>query len=243
MSRVVVFQHVPREHLGALHGVFRASGLAVQVVPLYQEVPANLDWTGIIGLVVLGGPMNVDETRTYPFLKREIQWIKQALACEIPIFGICLGAQLLAKALGARVYQNPTKEIGWYEVRLTDASAVDPLFIGLPAELITFQWHGDTFEIPQGAVLLATGEECRNQGFRFGSNAWGLQFHPEMTVEMITDWLSAPENAQDLSCFASGYAERIRSKTPVMMRLYRTWTTTVLERFAACCGRRKNASQ
>lgn len=243
MARIVVFQHAPQEHLGALHDIFRAAGLAVQVVPLYEDVPANMDWTSIIGLVVLGGPMNVEETRTYPFLKREIQWIKQALACEVPIFGICLGAQLLAKTLGARVYPNATKEIGWYEVHLTEASGVDPLFLGLPAELITFQWHGDTFDLPQGAVLLATGTKCRNQAFRFGTNAWGLQFHPEMTIEMIADWLFTPENAEDLSIFPSSHAETIRSKTPVMMRHYRAWTTTLLERFAECCNRRKNASQ
>ena len=242
MARVVVFQQAPLEHLGSLDGIFRESGLAVQVVPLYKDVPSGMDWTSIIGLVLLGGPMNADQTRTYPFLKREIHWIKQGLACEIPILGICLGAQLLAKTLGSRVYPNATKEIGWYEVNLTEASGADPLFLGLPAELTAFQWHGDTFDLPQRAVLLATSRQCRNQAFRFGTNAWGLQFHPEMTAEMIDDWLSAPENAPDLSLFPDDYAETIRSKTPVMMRRYRVWTTTLLERFAECCARRKSAS-
>lgn len=239
VTRVVVFQHVPHEHLGALNEIFRASGLAVQVVPLYAGRPRSMDWTGILGLVVLGGPMNVDETRTYPFLGRELQWIKQALTCEVPILGICLGAQLLAKALKSRVYPNPVKEIGWHPVHLTEASSSDFLFAGMPAELVTFQWHGDTFDMPQGAELLATARDCRHQAFRFGAHAWGLQFHPEMTNEMIEDWLSAPENAGDLSLLPKDEAESIRSKTPLMMRRYRTWTTTVLERFAECCGRRK----
>ncbi|GAB4128389.1 MAG: type 1 glutamine amidotransferase [Thermogutta sp.] len=242
MTRVVVFQQAPQENLGTLNDIFRASGLAVQVAHLYADVPKSMDWSSIIGLVVLGGPMNVDETRTYPFLKKEIQWIQQALTCQVPILGICLGAQLLAKTLGARVYPNAVKEIGWYDIHLTEASGDDALFLGLPGELVTFQWHGDTFDLPQGAVLLAFGPQCRHQAFRFGTHAWGLQFHPEMTVEMIDAWLSHPENAKDLSLFPDDRAETIRSKTPVMMRHYRTWTTTVLERFADCCTRRKSVS-
>lgn len=240
VTRVVVFQHVPHEGLGALSEIFRVSNLAVQIVPLYADLPTGMDWTRILGLVVLGGPMNVNETRIYPFLRRELHWIKQALTCEVPILGICLGAQLLAKALGSRVYPNAVKEIGWHYVHLTEASSSDFLFSGMPAELVTFQWHGDTFDMPQGAELLATAQDCRHQAFRFGAHAWGLQFHPEMTNEMIEDWLSAPENAGDLSLLPNNEAESIRSKTPLMMRRYRTWTTTVLERFAECCGRRKS---
>ncbi len=242
MSRVVVFQQTSHEPLGLLDDVFAAFGLTVQVIPLYKAVPDAVDWMGTLGLVVLGGPMNVDETDTYPFLKREVQWIREALASQVPILGICLGSQLLAKALGAAIYPNRTKEIGWYEINLTEQAAEDLLFLGLPASLIVFQWHGDTFDLPKGAVLLATSPQCRNQAFRMGDNAWGLQFHPEMTTDLIDRWLSLPGNAQDLSEFPPDHAQSVRSHNVVMMRHYRAWNTTVLERFAEICTRRKATS-
>ena len=118
--------------------------------------------------------------------------LSSRLAMDLPVLGICLGSQLLAKTLGARVYPNHVKEIGWYPVELTPAAADDPLFAQSGTRTM-FQWHGDTFDLPSGAVHLARSPACENQAFRYGRRAYGLQFHIEMTAAMIDDWLSVPE--------------------------------------------------
>ncbi|RMF89548.1 MAG: type 1 glutamine amidotransferase, partial [Methanobacteriota archaeon] len=134
------------------------------------------------------GPMNVYEEERYPFLRDEDRLIKQALETGAPVLGICLGAQLIAKAAGARVWQGPEKEIGWGEVRLTEEGRRDPLFKGFPLEFPVFHWHGDSFDLPSGAVPLAEND-LYLQAFRLGG-AIGLQFHLEVTAGMIRSWLS-----------------------------------------------------
>ena len=134
--------------------------------------------------------MNVDEVEKYPHLAQEVEWIKQALAAGLPTLGICLGAQLLAKALGAKVYPNRVKEIGWYSAELTPHADRDPLFEGGGKQITVFHWHGDTFDLPPGTVRLAESKLCRNQAFRYGRSAYGLQFHIEMTAELIDSWLA-----------------------------------------------------
>ncbi|MCR4413361.1 MAG: gamma-glutamyl-gamma-aminobutyrate hydrolase family protein, partial [Thermoguttaceae bacterium] len=113
MPPILVLQHAPHETLGSLEQHLREAGLAWRTLELFREVPRSVDLDGAAGLVVLGGPMNVDETGRYPFLVPEVAWIRQAIDIGMPLLGICLGAQLLAKALGARVYPNGVKEIGW----------------------------------------------------------------------------------------------------------------------------------
>ncbi len=179
MKPILVLQHVPHENMASLESYFHRAGLIWQYVELFRRVPARLDLAGAAGLVVLGGPMNVDEVNKFPYLAREVEWIRQAVAAELPLLGICLGSQLLAKALGAKVYPNAVKEIGWYEIELQPAASDDVLFAGSAARETVFQWHGDTFDLPPGAVHLALGRECRHQAFRYGRAAWGLQFHIE----------------------------------------------------------------
>jgi len=140
-------------------------------------------------VVMLGGPMNVYEEETYPFLKDENLFIKEVLREELPFLGICLGAQLLAKACGARVMKAAQKEVGWYSVELTKQARQDRLFKRVESPLTVFQWHEDTFDIPDGGVLLATSALVRNQAFRMGSSAYGLQFHVEASLDMVKDWM------------------------------------------------------
>jgi GMP synthase-like glutamine amidotransferase len=137
--------------------------------------------------------MNVYEEDRYPFLKDEDLFIKEAIQRGKFVLGICLGAQLIAKALGARVIKSPAREIGWYDVSLTRIGAVDPLFSHLPKTFSVFQWHEDTFEMPHGATLIATSSLIPYQAFRYGENAYGLQFHLEVTREMITEWMETYE--------------------------------------------------
>ena len=184
-----ILKHVEDEGPGLLGDFFQKLGWGLVIAELYrgQQPPENLDLAAAV--IVLGGPMNVYEEETYPFLKREDDFIRQVLREEIPFLGICLGAQLLAKACGASVTKARHKEIGWFEVSLTAEGQWDPLFRGLGGSVPIFQWHGDTFGVPEGGTLLATGDLCRNQAFRVGSTAYGLQFHAEVTPRMVGEWL------------------------------------------------------
>lgn len=161
MQSVLVLQHVPHETLGTLEHHFAEVGLSCRHLPLFETVPDRLELEQAAGLVVLGGPMNVDEVDRYPFLGAEIGWIRQALDAGLPLLGICLGSQLLAKALGAKVYANRVKEIGWYDLELTPQAADDPLFAGCAPQQLVFQWHGDTFDLPSGAR--SPGPQCELQ--------------------------------------------------------------------------------
>ena len=185
---VLILRHIPQETAGTLETALTNVGLEVHYVDLFCQVPERLPLDEAAGLVVLGGPMNADEVERYPFLKLDVQWIQQAIETKLPLMGICLGSQLIAKALGAKVYKNAVKEIGWYPLEWLPATADDPLFARNGGTTI-FQWHGDTFDLPPGAVWLAKSRSCQNQAFRWGSNAYALQFHIEMTAPMIDDWL------------------------------------------------------
>ncbi|MEX0679389.1 MAG: type 1 glutamine amidotransferase [Pirellulales bacterium] len=198
MKRVRVLRHVANEALGNLETVLRAAGLALDVVDCFADdwprvERAGFDPKRVAGLVVMGGTMNVDQTDRFGFLATEVQWVRAAVDAQLPTLGICLGAQMLAKALGAKVYPNEIKEIGWYQIELLSEGLCDELLGGSQPRETVFQWHGDTFDLPDGAVLLARGETCRHQAFRYGRRAWGLQFHPEMTAQMVEEWLADPD--------------------------------------------------
>lgn len=196
--RALVLQHVAVEHPGALTNFAAARGDALEIVLLERGDPIP-DPLGYHALIVLGGPMNVDEEHLYPWLAVEKATIARAVQAGLPVFGICLGAQLLARALGAPVTRSPVPEIGFDTVRLEAAAEADPLFHGLGPELRVFQGHGDMFAIPDGAVRLATGPACPNQAFRYGASAYGLQFHVEVTAEQLEEWLSVPENCAEVA--------------------------------------------
>jgi GMP synthase-like glutamine amidotransferase len=192
--QVVVFQHLSCEHPGIWREFLREDGADVATVELDQG-DAIPSLTGADALLVFGGPMNVDEHARFPWLAPETAAIRQAALAGLPVFGVCLGAQLLARALGAPVTRNPVPEVGLLDVDLTDAGASDPLFAGWPRRAPVVQWHSDTFALPGGATLLATSPACRNQAFRFGERAYGLQFHPEVTADMVAEWAGVPEYA------------------------------------------------
>jgi GMP synthase-like glutamine amidotransferase len=148
------------------------------------------------GLIFMGGPMSANDD--FAYLRQELEIIRQAVDRGQPVLGVCLGSQLLAKALGARVYRNAAKEIGWFDVHLTDAGGRDPVLSGLDPTETVFHWHGETFDLPDGAVGLAYSRLTRHQAFRVGPNAYGLQFHLEVTPEMISDWCRQDENCGDV---------------------------------------------
>ena len=233
-NSVAALRHVKHESLGSLEGMIREAGLDIKYVDLFDAPRTFHPWHHV-GLVVLGGPMNVDQTDQYPFLADEVAWLRAALMSGMPVLGICLGSQLLAKAAGARVYPNPVKEIGWYPLELTAAAADDPLFARCPANATVFQWHGDTFDLPPGATHLAHSAACRHQAFRVGQAAWGLQFHLEVTAEMIETWLIEPGNCCELAGLDDIDPNRIRDETPRFMPQLASVAEGVLRPFVALC--------
>jgi len=197
MRRLLVFQHVPYEILGSLDPLLRAAGFRIRYVNFGRQPDARPDSSRYHGLIVLGGPMNCDQSDRYPHLATEIELIQETIDEGKPVLGICLGAQLIARALGARVTANATREIGWYELSPTTAGCADPLFTHFGERQMIFQWHGDTFDIPRGATHLATSPECTNQAFRYNDNVYGLQFHLEVDEPMIRRWLHTPAMARE----------------------------------------------
>lgn len=186
----LVLQHVEHEHPGLLTEAAKKHGVGLEVVELWKpyKIPNVLNYQG---LIIMGGPMGVYEN--YPSKRDEIETIKKALG-KVPIIGFCLGSQLLAHALGADVHPNivdgkKTKEAGYYTVDLTDAGLRDTILKGFNSPMEVLQWHGDAFDLPKGATLLATSPLCTNQAFRFnldsGKPVYGFLFHFEFTPQMI----------------------------------------------------------
>ncbi len=201
---VLVVKQVEQEGPGMLGTVFEDAGWQLVTVELGrgEHLPDRL--SSFAAVVMLGGPMNVYEEEAYPFLKDEDVLIKEVLREEIPFLGICLGAQLLAKACGGRVMKATQKEVGWYSVELTKQARQDRLFKRVESPLTVFQWHEDTFDIPDGGVLLATSALVPNQAFRMGSCAYGLQFHVEVSLDMIEKWMKDEESVDAQTILRQG---------------------------------------
>lgn len=198
MSKLLVFQHVAYEILGTLDPLLRRSGFRIRYVNFGRSPDAKPSLDGYNGLIILGGPMNVDQVDQYNHLKTEINLIQEAIHKRLPTLGICLGAQLVAKALGAEVMRNLEKEIGWHPVSLTGEGKNDPLFAHFQHTERMFQWHGDTFEIPEGAVHIASSSTCKNQAFRYRDNVYGFQFHLEVDEKLIERWLQVPAHKREV---------------------------------------------
>ena len=192
MKRVLVCQHVPFEILGTLNPLLKEMGCRIRYVNFGRHPDARPRVDGYDGLILLGGPMSAKRTDMYPHLKTEMRLVERAIERDIPVLGICLGAQLIARALGAVVRPNAEKEIGWYGVSLTQTGKRDPVLHHFRAEEKIFQWHGDTFDIPHGAQRLASSELCTNQAFRYGHQVYGFQFHLEVDEPLIHRWLRVP---------------------------------------------------
>jgi GMP synthase (glutamine-hydrolysing) len=184
MQQVLVLQHVACEGPGDIGAALQRRGMTIRVVRIDQgeSVPAGLDADA---LVVMGGPMGVYEADRHPHLRAELRLIEDALHRSRPVLGVCLGSQLLAAALGVRVYPSGGKELGWYRVDLAAAAEDDALFRTAPRRFIALHWHGDIFDLPAGAVHLASSERTAHQAFRFGDSAYGLLFHLEVTPPQL----------------------------------------------------------
>lgn len=188
MSRALVIRHVAFEDLGNLADVFQHNAFDITYVEAGLDDFARLDPLEPDVLVVLGGPIGAYEEHNYPFLIDELRLLERRLAADLPTIGICLGAQLIARALGAKVYPGPAKEIGWATVCLSADGKRSPMQHLSGNRTAVLHWHGDTFELPAGAAHLASTPLCANQAFSWGQRALALQFHPEVTASGLERW-------------------------------------------------------
>ena len=195
-SPLLVLQHIACEPPAAFEDELRARGLDLVRVELDEGEPLP-DWREFAAIVVMGGPMGAYEDAAHPWLGPERRLLREAVEADVPVWGVCLGAQLLAAALGARVYKGDSPEVGLLPVELTPDAAADPVFSAAPRRFPTLQWHGDSFDLPAGATRLASSPAYPNQAFRVG-RSYGLQFHLEVSLDLATEWGEVPAYAESL---------------------------------------------
>ena len=188
MKNATIIRHIAFEDLGSLADVLEQHNYAVKYTEAGYDNIGDIDALATDLLVILGGPIGAYDEQDYPFVTDELRLLQRRLEADLPTLGICLGAQLMARALGARVYAGSNKEIGWSPIELSQAGKDSPL-----ADLVTdcadvLHWHGDTFDLPIGATHLASSSQYHNQAFSFGKAALALQFHPEVTARGLERW-------------------------------------------------------
>jgi len=225
-----IIQNDPQVPPGTITEHLDAMGVLYCVHHPYNAEPLP-EPRDVSALIVMGGAMGANDDRRHPFLYDLKLFIRQVVSAGIPYLGICLGGQLLAAALGARVASNRWEELGSLPVTLTTAGSQDRMFAGLPGEFATFQWHHDSFDIPDGGVLLASSAACPHQAFRVGNLAWGTQFHPEVTEPIIRDWCAWDRATADR-------VDQLLADFYAMEASYRATTETLLANFLEVAGLR-----
>jgi GMP synthase (glutamine-hydrolysing) len=238
MSRLLVFQHVAAEPLGTLDARIRARGHRIRFHNFQRDPDSQPNVDRYRGLIVLGGPMNVEDQHRYPHLTTELRAIEAALRQDKPVLGICLGAQLLAHVLGGPVHRHERHEIGWYDLITTPEGRSDPVLASMGERAPVFQWHGCTWGLPSGAVQLARTDTCEQQAFRWGSSAYGFQFHLEADAPMIERWLTIPAYREELEAAGLGHdAEAIRVATGSLITQMQPQAESVFNSFLDLVGR------
>jgi GMP synthase-like glutamine amidotransferase len=243
MRRLVVLQHAPHEGPSRVKSAFERAGFTVEIARLDLGAPVPKSTDGMDALVVLGGSMGVGDRADpkYPFLDPEIALLERAVERDFPTLGVCLGAQLLAAAAGARVYPNApngsvVREVGWGAVHFTRSAAEEPVLAGLDAAEIMLHWHGDTFDLPRGATLLASTLHCPNQMIRVKSRLFGVQFHPEVDETDIRRWIE--EDAEYIEgALGPGGAARIAADTQRFMPRLREQGDCLLDNLVRAMNR------
>jgi GMP synthase-like glutamine amidotransferase len=234
--RVLVLQHIACEPPGVYEDVLRERGAQIHRVELDEGEPLP-GWRDFDAIVAMGGPMSVNDDAALPWLTAEKGLIAESVRAGRPYWGVCLGVQLLAASLGARVYTGPEPEVGLLPVEITAEGRADPVFAEAPDGLVTLQWHGDTFDLPEGGVRLAGSPAYPNQAFRIGA-AYGVQFHLEVSTEMAREWAGVPEYAASLERTlgpgaAADFVADIESRSAEMLAhgrsLFERWISAIVE--------------
>ena len=227
-ASVTLLQHIHCETPGIISDCLQSANIDMRFVRTFERnpIPSNLDTQA--GLIVMGGPMSVYDHDQFPFLLEEQRLIEEALKDDKPVLGVCLGSQLLAATLGAEVKSGAQKEIGWHPVTLTEDAATDALWKELPARFTAYHWHGDVYDLPQGAVSLASSELTPCQGFRYGTNAYGFLFHMEVTEKIIENMVAEFQDELEEQCItAESIIQKTRDFLPALQtvgdRVFRRW--------------------
>ena len=233
-ATLLVLQHIACEPPAAFEDELRSRGLDLVRVEL-DEGEALPDWRGFPAIVVMGGPMGAYDEADHPWLVAEKRLLREAVDADLPVWGVCLGAQLLAAALGGRVYIGDRPEVGLLDVELTAEAAADPVFGELPSSFPTLQWHGDSFDLPEGATLLASSAAYPSQAFRVG-RSYGLQFHLEVSLRLASEWAEVPAYADSLEAtLGPGALDRLLAEVkahedvtvPLARGLFGRWLETI----------------
>jgi GMP synthase (glutamine-hydrolysing) len=228
--RVLVLQHIACEPPGVFEDVLVERGHELVRVELDEGEP--LPGGDFDAIVAMGGPMSVNDEYEHPWLVAEKALIADHVRAGRPFWGSCLGAQLLAASLGARVYAGPAPEVGVLAVGLTEAGRTDPVVGSLPSSLDTLQWHGDTFDLPDGAVLLASSPAYPHQAFRVSSVAYAVQFHVEVTEAMGEEWAAVPAYAEHADrVLGPGGSDRLLAEFRVSSPLMQEHARSLFERW------------
>jgi GMP synthase-like glutamine amidotransferase len=228
-TKVHYFQHVEFEGLGSIEEWVKRSGHSLTSTKFFENIRFpeidDIDW-----LIVMGGPMSVNDEQKFPWLAEEKKFIRKAIDAGKVVIGICLGSQLVSAALGVKVYQNIEKEIGWFDIELTCFAKNDKLFFDLKDRFKVFHWHGDTFDLPKNAIHLAYSRGCRNQAYIYKDRVLALQFHLEPTQSSLNQMIEYGRN--DLKSGKYVQTEQEMAEYSQLIDANRTILFTLLDRLA-----------
>jgi GMP synthase-like glutamine amidotransferase len=234
--KIVVLQHISCEAPGIYEDILVEKGASIHRVEI-DEGEQLPDWRGFNAILAMGGPMSVNDDATLPWLTAEKRWVREAVLAGQPYWGVCLGAQLLAASLGAHVYAGPKPEVGIMPIYLTAEAQDDAVFSGLPRELLTFQWHGETFDLPEGAILLATSPAYPNQAFRWKKKAYGVQFHVEISAHLVKQWSRVPAYKAALErVLGVGAATKLVGDVSRAEKLLHSYARSMFENWLKACA-------
>jgi GMP synthase (glutamine-hydrolysing) len=232
VNPILLVKHDPWETCGLAIPVLEAEGVGLAVVEAWDQTAPWPSPDEVSGIVEFGGDMNVDDTERLPSLAREREIAREAVERGVPFLGACLGAQILARAMDHPVFRAHAKEIGFEPLRPTPAAAADPILSAYSEGDMVFHWHEDTFELPRGAELLATGDVIDVQSFRVGACAWGLQFHFEIDAPELELWLRDADDKLDLKATWGKSSSEIRDESVSFLARHEERGREVFRRFA-----------